>query len=719
MREQVASRGSTLIAGGRLVAAALALCFALELSCAQARAEATITVGAGCTLSNAITAAETGAPSGGCPAGEKGGPNTIVLPAGELVEHDLHIASGQIVIVGAGAGATIINAAELGRGFLIDAAATVTLEKLSIENGLTSNGGPGSTGSPIGGNGGEGAPGGAIFNAGHLAIREVSLTGNRTGNGGVGGEGTGADSIGGNGGNGGNGGALANTGTATITASTISGNITGNGVIGGGAVAIGGDGGEGGDGGAVYSSGTLALTDSTIEGNLTGGGGPGGASAGIPGFPGSGGAGGGSFSAFGSSTNAVSDVVMANITGNGGAGGSIGGEGGRGGGLVLEFGASASIAASTVATNRTGDGGTATVFAGDGGEGGGIESAAALTITDSTIAGNATGSGGNGGPGGGLETAAPSAVAVTVTDSTLTGNTSASGEGDAIDLIDGDLSLIAATVAANTKAGGVAAGSGIDVIGLTTKPSVLSEHDSLIAANGATNCELDTNSSVASLGHNLSFPDASCAHEVTGDPRLGPLAANGGPTETLALGAGSAAIDEVPSSDSACAGTTDQRGTPRPSGPACDIGAFELVQPVVPVPSPAPAPAPPSSAFQIVSAKLDSHNRLVLVLKDTDAGQFRVAATYKLTTLRLRAHHRPKRITRVLSFARGTVTSHAAGELTLTLKATASALRTLHALRSLHVALSVTFTPTGGHAAHATKALLVHYHKPAKRRRRK
>jgi CSLREA domain-containing protein len=59
------------------------------------------------------------------------------------------------------------------------------------------------------------------------------------------------------------------------------------------------------------------------------------------------------------------------------------------------------------------------------------------------------------------------------------------------------------------------------------------------------------------------------------DAKLGPLAANGGPTQTRALLAGSPAID----AGSNPAGlTTDQRGPgfPRVAGKAADIGAFEL-----------------------------------------------------------------------------------------------------------------------------------------------
>ena len=51
------------------------------------------------------------------------------------------------------------------------------------------------------------------------------------------------------------------------------------------------------------------------------------------------------------------------------------------------------------------------------------------------------------------------------------------------------------------------------------------------------------------------------------------LANNGGPTQTVALGAGSAAID---AGDPALTGTTDQRGVARPQGAGVDIGAFEL-----------------------------------------------------------------------------------------------------------------------------------------------
>jgi hypothetical protein len=70
------------------------------------------------------------------------------------------------------------------------------------------------------------------------------------------------------------------------------------------------------------------------------------------------------------------------------------------------------------------------------------------------------------------------------------------------------------------------------------------------------------------------------------DPRLGPLADNGGPTQTHALQGDSPAIDHgtgVTSSAFFDCPETDQRGGPRAgtraTGPACDVGAFEYASP--------------------------------------------------------------------------------------------------------------------------------------------
>ena len=56
------------------------------------------------------------------------------------------------------------------------------------------------------------------------------------------------------------------------------------------------------------------------------------------------------------------------------------------------------------------------------------------------------------------------------------------------------------------------------------------------------------------------------------NPQLQPLADNGGPTKTMAITPASPAFD----AGAGCP-SIDQRGTPRPQGSACDLGAFELV----------------------------------------------------------------------------------------------------------------------------------------------
>ncbi len=60
---------------------------------------------------------------------------------------------------------------------------------------------------------------------------------------------------------------------------------------------------------------------------------------------------------------------------------------------------------------------------------------------------------------------------------------------------------------------------------------------------------------------------------ITTDPKLGALANNGGFTQTMALGAGSSALDV--GNNSTCS-TSDQRGVTRPQGVVCDAGAYEL-----------------------------------------------------------------------------------------------------------------------------------------------
>jgi hypothetical protein len=85
-------------------------------------------------------------------------------------------------------------------------------------------------------------------------------------------------------------------------------------------------------------------------------------------------------------------------------------------------------------------------------------------------------------------------------------------------------------------------------------------------------------------GGNVSYPDASCPG-INADPLLGPLRDNGGPTWTMALGPGSAAMDA--GDDAICAAdpvsNRDQRGVVRPQGAHCDSGALEQLRKWLPI----------------------------------------------------------------------------------------------------------------------------------------
>ena len=76
------------------------------------------------------------------------------------------------------------------------------------------------------------------------------------------------------------------------------------------------------------------------------------------------------------------------------------------------------------------------------------------------------------------------------------------------------------------------------------------------------------------VGSHLSWPDTNCPG-INANPLLGPLQDNGGATDT-ALASGSGALNVAVLAN--CP-STDQRGTTRPQGAGCDIGAYELEEP--------------------------------------------------------------------------------------------------------------------------------------------
>jgi hypothetical protein len=98
--------------------------------------------------------------------------------------------------------------------------------------------------------------------------------------------------------------------------------------------------------------------------------------------------------------------------------------------------------------------------------------------------------------------------------------------------------------------------------------------NTVVANNADVNC--NSYRTIEDGGGNLSYPDTTCPG-INNNPMLGPLANWGGPTQTMGLRAGSAALDAA--NDATCAAVPvnnlDQRGITRPVGPHCDIGAFE------------------------------------------------------------------------------------------------------------------------------------------------
>ncbi len=190
------------------------------------------------------------------------------------------------------------------------------------------------------------------------------------------------------------------------------------------------------------------------------------------------------------------------------------------------------------------------------GNGGGIyNNNGSLNVTDSAFAGN-----GAAGAGGGIADIGM----LNVTNTTFYSNSASSGGGI---IITGTLTV---TMTNSTLSGNGATDGG----GIRNSSGVTVKLRNTIVANSIAsgNCS----GTITDDGNNLQFGGTtanSCGGTIsTADPKLGPLANNGGATQTMALSLGSAAIDA--GNDAICPGT-DQRGWHRPFGPHCDIGAYE------------------------------------------------------------------------------------------------------------------------------------------------
>ncbi|HEX9117201.1 MAG TPA: choice-of-anchor Q domain-containing protein, partial [Anaerolineae bacterium] len=213
------------------------------------------------------------------------------------------------------------------------------------------------------------------------------------------------------------------------------------------------------------------------------------------------------------------------------------------------------------------------------GSGGGISnyrpsgaSSGILTIRRSTIAANTANAGNTANNGGG---GVANTASLTLVNSTVSGNqASSSAQGGGLYLTGGTADLLNDTLAGNS------AGQG----GNLHAAAAVTLKNTLLAGGSPNNCD----AAATSQGHNLETANTCGLQTASGDlvnvanPGLGALAANGGPTQTIALLSGSPAIDA--GTNTGCP-PTDQRGVIRPQDgngdgvPICDIGAFEASQP--------------------------------------------------------------------------------------------------------------------------------------------
>ena len=172
-------------------------------------------------------------------------------------------------------------------------------------------------------------------------------------------------------------------------------------------------------------------------------------------------------------------------------------------------------------------------------DGGGISNSGTTILNKSTLSNNSAGK-----TGGGIRNSG----SLTINDSTLSGNQAADGGG-----INGGATIRNSTLTLNS-----ARDAGGGIVGAA------SLNNSIVANNSARNGGPDVFGVVSSgdynfIGSTSNISGISGTHNITGgDPMLGPLADNGGPTKTHMPLPGSPVIDKGTNPDSLA---TDQRGS--------------------------------------------------------------------------------------------------------------------------------------------------------------
>ncbi len=450
----------------------------------------------------------------------------IYLNGGSLTLNDDTVAHN----VSAGVGSGVSGSSSAGaRGSAAGGGIYVASGSLVLNNDLfQSNQAAGGSGQSVGGPG----MGGGIYNAGTMKVTNSTFSSNSAGGG------FGAYITGGNA----SGGAISNTGVMSIAGSTLSGNSA----TGGGNIYLPD---SSAIGGAISNTGLLSVTNSTIAGN----------SAAV--------AGGGVNN---NGTMTVTNCTIINNSSNAEGAHDVHSGYGQGGGIFNSD--TVTVTNSTIADN-------ASISAG------GVANFGAMTVTNSTIAGNSALFAGGGINNGGT---------LTVTNSTITGNSATLETVFGYTFVGGGginnggtLIVVSSTIAYNNVAV-FGEGGGLDGTAILD--------NTIVALNtigsGTTTSASDIFGTVSSTsGYNLIGTGGSGGltngtnHNQVGvaNPGLGPLADNGGPTQTIALLPGSPAIDKG-SNALAVDPTTGQPLTTDQRGPGfvrivngtVDIGAYEF-----------------------------------------------------------------------------------------------------------------------------------------------
>jgi predicted outer membrane repeat protein len=221
--------------------------------------------------------------------------------------------------------------------------------------------------------------------------------------------------------------------------------------------------------------------------------------------------------------------------------------------------------------------------------GGGAYCAQGMIVNDSTISGNTA----SNGSGGGLYTnPAASGGSLVSSGSTIDSNT-AGGNGGG--LLGSAVGIENSTITGNMASG---TGGGVQAEMLMANYATIAQNQSTGTGGGAnftSSADVDATILYDNTSASATPNDIAGGAPVTGqydiigassvgvpadtrtcNPQLVALADNGGPTQTMALGSNSCAIDAA---DTAAGTATDQRGFARPAGtgttPLADIGAYE------------------------------------------------------------------------------------------------------------------------------------------------